>query len=246
MDESRNPYLIPASIVVAGVLIAFAVLYTGGVGLTDSRYARTGGEENGEENSATSEAAKVRLPDGTDRMLGNPAAPVQIVEFSDLECPFCKQFHVTMKQVMEEYGKDGKVAWIYRHLPLESLHPKAMKESEAAECAFELGGNEKFWAYVDRVFEVTPSNNGLPLEDLPNIAEQAGLDRKLFSDCLASERHVPRIRSDIEDAAKAGARGTPYSVVIVEGKTFHPVGGALPFAQMKTIIEQALAGGLSR
>ena len=244
MDESKNTYLIPASIVVAGVLIAFAVLYTGGVGLTGSRYALTGDEEGKKEDEGAGEAAKVRLPDRTDRILGNPEAPVQIVEFSDLECPFCKQFHVTMKQIMEEYGKDGKVAWIYRHLPLETLHPKAIKESEAAECAFELGGNEKFWAYVDRVFEVTPSNNGLPFEDLPKIAEHVGLDRKMFSECLASGRHVPRIRSDIEDAAKAGARGTPYSVVIVEGKTFHPVGGALPFAQMKTIVEQALKGSL--
>lgn len=245
MEESRNPYLIPASIVVAGVLVAFAVLYSNGVGITDSRYARTGDEGGRKEDSGASESAgKVRNPDSSDRILGNPAAPVQIVEFSDLECPFCKQFHATMKQVMEEYGKNGKVAWIYRHLPLESLHPKAMKEAEAAECAFELGGNEKFWAYVDRVFEITPSNNGLPAEELPNIAAHVGLDRKAFSDCLVSERHVPRIRSDIEDAGNAGARGTPYSVVIVEGKTFHPVGGALPFAQMKTIVEQALAGSL--
>lgn len=244
MDESRNPYLIPASIIVAGVLIAFAVLYTGGVGITDSRYARTGGEEGEAEDNGAGEASKVRLPDSSDRILGSPSAPVQIVEFSDLECPFCKQFHVTMKQVMEEYGKDGKAAWVYRHLPLESLHPKAMKEAEAAECAFELGGNEKFWAYVDRVFEVTPSNNGLPFEELSKIAGHAGLDRAMFSDCLASGRHAPRIRSDIEDATNAGARGTPYSVVIVEGKTFHPVGGALPFAQMKTIVDQALAGGL--
>ena len=119
-------------------------------------------------------------------ILGNPGAPVKLVEFSDFECPFCKRFHLTMKRLMNEYGEDGKVAWVYRHFPLVSLHSKARREAQAAECASELGGNEAFWAYSDRLFEVAPSNNRLDLALLPRIAQLIGLDRAKFEACLAS------------------------------------------------------------
>lgn len=241
MDENKNTYLIPASIIVAGFLIAFAVIYTGGVGFTGTRYEQE--EKNNLKVPEGGLASKVRLPDESDRILGNPDAEIKIVEFSDLECPFCKQFHVTMHQIMDAYGKDGKVAWIYRHFPIESLHPKAPKEAEAAECAYELGGNEKFWAYVDRVFEITPSNNGLLASELPNIAEYVGLDRDSFASCLGSGRHGTRVASDTEDAKNAGAEGTPHSILIVRGK-FYPIGGALPFIQVKAMVEEAISGAL--
>ena len=105
------------------------------------------------------DSRNVRQVTDSDHLRGDPKAKVKVVEFSDLECPFCKRFHVTMQQVIEEY--DGKVAWIYRHFPLDSLHSKARKEAEASECAAELGGNDGFWAYIDKLFEITPSNNGL-------------------------------------------------------------------------------------
>src|SRR3546814_2871400 len=67
--------------------------------------------------------------------MGSPDASVKVIEFSDFECPFCKGFHRTMGQVMEEYGQDGKVAWVYRHFPIDSIHSKARKEAQASECA---------------------------------------------------------------------------------------------------------------
>jgi protein-disulfide isomerase len=96
-----------------------------------------------------------------DHIFGNPQAEMVIVEYSDLECPFCKRFHETMIQIMSEYGKEGKVAWVYRHFPLDAIHSKARREAEAVECAGELGGNDKFWAYVNKLVEITPSNNQL-------------------------------------------------------------------------------------
>lgn len=105
------------------------------------------------------ESSNVRSVNEGDHLRGDPKATVKIVEFSDLECPFCKNFHFTMQQIMSEYP--GKVSWAYRHFPLDSLHPKARKEAEASECAAELGGNDGFWSYVDKLFEITPSNNGL-------------------------------------------------------------------------------------
>ena len=93
-----------------------------------------------------------------DHILGKLDAPIIIVEYSDLECPFCKVFHRTMHEVMDKYGKDNKVAWIYRQFPIDSLHSKARKEAEATECANELGGNDGFWKFTDEVFGTTNSN----------------------------------------------------------------------------------------
>ena len=189
-------------------------------------------------------AGAVKPVDGEDHILGNPNAPVKLVEFSDFECPFCKRFHPIMKRLMEEYGKEGKVAWVYRHFPIDSLHSKARKEAQAAECANELGGNDAFWAYTDRVYEVTPSNNRLDLAVLPRIAEGIGLDRAKFEACLEGDsrggKYANHIEADVQDAAASGGTGTPYSLVIApNGKTF-PINGAQPYAAVKSIIDLAL------
>ncbi|MEK7118005.1 MAG: thioredoxin domain-containing protein [Patescibacteria group bacterium] len=110
-----------------------------------------------------------------DHVLGNTNADVLMVEYSDPECPFCKRFHETMHQVVDHYGKNGNVAWVYRHYPIDQLHSKARKEAEAMECASEQGGNDAFWKYADKLFEVTPSNNGLDAAQLPVIAAMVGL-----------------------------------------------------------------------
>lgn len=173
-----------------------------------------------------------------DWVKGDRSAPISIVEFSDTECPFCKRFHETMQQVVSEY--DGQVNWVYRHFPLASLHRKAQKEAEATECAGELGGNEGFWAYTDRLFEITPSNDGLDEDQLPEIAEYAGLNKSSFEECLSSGRHASKVRDDLSDGSDAGARGTPYSVVITKDGQTIPLSGAQPFSSVSALIDQLL------
>ncbi len=239
-EEKQSPYIVPISIVVAGILIAAAIMYSGG---PSSRTVANVGEgvnppTGGPQPSASLDAIKPVSAD--DHILGNPDAPVKIVEFSDLECPFCKRFHETLQQVMDEYGKDGQVAWVYRHFPLVQLHSKAPKEAEATECAAELGGNTAFWAFTDKVFEATPSNDGLDLALLPQFAEAVGVDKAAFQTCLDSGRHAAFVQSQYDDALASGGNGTPYSVVIAaNGKKF-PINGALPYAQVKAVIDQAL------
>lgn len=203
-------------------------------------------QQMAEERQQQSAAAKVRPVAVADHVLGSPDAPVKIIEFSDLECPFCKRFQATLHQVMDEYGRSGKVAWVFRHFPIDSLHPKARKEAQAAECANELGGQKAFWAYIDGVFAVTPSNNGLDLSLLPGIAEKAGLDRRKFESCLQGDarggKFAALIEADIRDGEESGGTGTPYSIVVSRsGKTF-PISGAQPYAAVKAIIDVALKG----
>lgn len=165
-------------------------------------------------------------------------AEVVLVEYSDTECPFCKQFHTTLQQMSEEYG--DQVAWVYRHFPLESLHPNAARQAEATECAWELGGNEGFWAYIDRLYDITPSNNGLRDSQLPEIAEYAGLDVTAFTACLDSGRYADKVQEHYQDAVNAGGNGTPYSVAINKDGTKVPVNGAQPYSSLKATIDGLL------
>ena len=145
-----------------------------------------------------------------------------------------------MQKVMDEYGKNGKVAWIYRHFPIDSRHPKARKEAQATECANELGGNDKFWAYLDRIYEITPSNNGLSLALLPEIAKYVGLNVVDFNICINSDKYLDRIEDDLQNANVTGGLGTPWSIIITKNGKKYPVNGAQPYENIKQMIDFAL------
>jgi len=173
-----------------------------------------------------------------DHIRGNPAAPVKLVEFADTECPLCKRFHPALQRVVDDYP--GKVAWVFRHFPIAEIHPKAPKEHEATECAAELGGEPAFWAYLDRLYAITPSNDRLDPAELPRIAQHVGLDRAPFEQCLRSGRHAARVAEDVADALAAGAPGTPYSVIVAPNGRTYAVVGAQPYAALRLVIDIAL------
>ena len=188
---------------------------------------------------------KIEPVTGDDHILGNPKAPIMIVEFSDTECPYCKTFHATMHQVIDTYGKTGKVAWVYRHFPIDNIHSKARKEAEATECAAELGGNDGFWKYLDNLYKITPSNNELDLSLLPKIAEDSGLDKEKFVTCLDSGKYADKVEKDYQDAVAAGGQGTPYPVIITKREKIPINEGAIPFSggpiNMKVILDDLIS-----
>lgn len=202
-------------------------------------------ERRDEEEKMRQASTAVRPVDAKDHIRGNPNASVRVIEYSDFECPFCKSFHPTMQQAFDDYGKSGRLAWVYRHFPLDSIHSKARKEAQASECAAELGGNEAFWSFAHNLFEVAPSNNRLDLSILPDIAKGVGIDRAKFVACLSGDerggKYADHIESDLQNAMAAGGTGTPYTVVVAaNGKTF-PINGAMPYRVVKEIIDLALA-----
>ncbi len=174
-----------------------------------------------------------------DHIRGNPDAPVTVVEYSDFECPFCKGFHGTLKQLVEQ--SNGKVRWVYRHFPLAEIHSKAPKEAAASECAAELGGNEAFWKFADRFFELTPSNNKTDIDTaLPRVAREIGLDEARFASCLASDRYARRVAEDHQNALATGGRGTPWSIIVSKSGKSYPLSGAQPYAAVKRLVDLAL------
>jgi len=230
MPNEGNKLTVPIAIVVAGALIAGAVFLSRG-GVPEGTLA------NGQ--NPTKKDITIKPVTSADHILGNPNASIVIVEYSDLECPFCKTFQKTLHQIMDEYGESGKVAWVYRHFPLAQLHTKAAKEAEATECAAELGGNAAFWKYTDRLFEVTPSNNNLELSQLPVIAAEVGLDVAAFNTCLSSGRYTAKVEQSYQDSLAAGGTGTPYSIII-SGKQQIPIEGAQSYSGVKSVIDSLL------
>ncbi len=231
-SQPKNFLAVPIAIVLAGLLIAGAVFFRG-PGQANIAGAQPGAAE------PSGDLEQMKPVSKEDHIRGNPNAPVKIVEYSDTECPFCKRFHTTMQQVMNDYGNDGKVAWVYRHFPLDQLHAKARKEAEATECAAELGGNDKFWAYLDRLMEITPANDGLDLAELPKIAQYVGIDTAKFNECLSSGRYAKKIEEHVQNAIATGGNGTPWSIVVGKDGKKYPLSGAQPISAIKQLIDLA-------
>jgi protein-disulfide isomerase len=132
--------------------------------------------------------------------LGPDDAPITLVEFSDYECPFCKAAEPVMKQVLERYPT--QVRLVFRQFPLDS-HPKARPASEAALCANEQG---KFWEFHRKLFEKAPQ---IEADKLPAIAEEVGLDRAKFEECVQARRFEAQVAADVDAGKKASVAGTP-------------------------------------
>ncbi|MCD8484529.1 DsbA family protein [Candidatus Woesebacteria bacterium] len=159
-----------------------------------------------------------------------------MIEYSDYECPFCKNFHETMVQVMEEY--DGQVRWVFRHYPL-SFHEYAEPVAQASECVAELGGNDAFWAFTDAYFARTEATGtGFPQEDVAALAaEVAGVNAGAVQECIDSGKYADNIADEMAAGAAAGVSGTPGTILVTADGETELISGALPFTQVKTIID---------
>jgi len=169
-------------------------------------------------------ALKIRADDP---VRGNPKAPVTIVLFSDFQCPFCARVTPTLSEVEKTYGDKVRVVWKHEPLP---FHPNALPAAEAAEAAREQG---KFWQMHDKLFA---SQQQLSPDTYARIAKEIGLDAKKFAESTSSGRNRARIQEDQALAQQVGANGTP--TMFVNGER---VVGAVPFEQLKTVIDRQLA-----
>ncbi|MCX6719347.1 MAG: thioredoxin domain-containing protein [Candidatus Taylorbacteria bacterium] len=246
MDNSprSNFITLPGAIIIAGALIAVALIYI--------KYPEKPKNAQTVLNTPQIEQVKMKAVTTMDHILGNPDAPIKIVEYSDTSCPYCRIFNATMEQIMAEYGHTGKVAWIYRNWPLDKpdqegriLHKNAGHEAQALECVASIGGNEKFWAYEKLLYETTPSvtgttPNGLDQAELPIMAKAVGIDQRAFTDCLSSGKFQEKVEADFMDGVNAGVTGTPYSIIVTPSGNNIPITGAQPYSTVKMAIDSLL------
>lgn len=191
-----------------------------------------------------SQGTEITVPEVTedDHILGNPNAPIKIIEYSDLDCQYCRTFHATMKQILGAYGPEGKVAWVYRHFPIVELHPNAPKLAEASECVAELGGNEAFWKFIDEIFTQPRNNDRFDMNGLDAAAAVAGVQGVAFRNCLEAGTHRAKVAAHFEEAKKVGGKGTPHNIIVGPNGKAIPLPGSRAYATVKEIIDALLAG----
>ncbi len=160
---------------------------------------------------------------------GNPDAPIVIFEFSDFQCPFCRQAFPTIKQVLTKYS--DSVRFVYLDFPLDSIHPLAVQAAQAGHCADEQG---MFWQYHDSLFQ----NQDKLDENLFSIlAGLNGLDTDAFDECISSNKYLGEIQQQFDLGRELGVIGTP--TFFVNG---HRIPGVIPFETWTQIIDVILYG----
>ena len=177
-----------------------------------------------------------------DPMKGNPDASISIIEFSDFQCPFCAKFHeTTLPQLEQNYISTGKVNFVYRDFPIQSIHPNAIPAALASECADDQG---KFWEMHDEIFK----NQRIwqDLEILQSVAlfkqyaSNLGLDENAFDSCLDSGKYLNEITNDLNDGRAYGVTGTPAFFVGNEKIGFTHISGAQPYSTFQRVIDGQL------
>lgn len=240
MEEKSSSWKYAFIALVGILIIAGAILFF-------NKGSVTGNVVNN--GNAGSISAKALIDD--DAVLGSANAPVTIVQFTDWQCPFCRRFETdTFNQLKENYIDTGKVKFVTRDFPLESIHPGALPAALAAECVKAEGGSSAYYAFKQKVTEeqnlrdsgsatgavtktVTFSN-----EDLSSWAQTLGYD---IASCLESQTYAAEVRKDLSDGQAAGVRGTPAFLIINKKGTSTLLSGAQPFSAFKTELDKALA-----
>lgn len=170
---------------------------------------------------------KVQVGYDPARLRGSAQAPVMIIEFSDFECPYCRQAEPTLKQLLARYGE--KVSLAFRDFPLSQIHAQAELAAEASRCA---GEQRKFWEYHDQVFS-TPN---LTRNGLLDAARAVKLDDKQFDSCLDSGKYKAEVQRDVNEGMRAGVSGTP--AFFINGI---PMSGSQPLDAFARAIDDELA-----
>src|SRR3989344_3503045 len=221
--------ILPASIVLAAVLISGTLIFT-------SYRSNPGSQLGAVGNNLGNQKVAVSVDD--DPMLGNKKAPVTIIEFSDFQCPFCRSFWKdTLSLIKSNYIDTGKVKFIYRDFPL-SFHPGAHVAAEATECAED---QNKYWELHDAIFNEQDKQGTGTIQfskaDVVQWAGQIGLEMQSFNQCLESGKYAAEVDKDLADGTVAGVSGTPS--FFINGRLLV---GAQPFSAFQEIIEEELNG----
>jgi protein-disulfide isomerase len=189
--------------------------------------------------SPIEEVAPFVLTVGSAAMKGSPDAKVALIEFSDFQCPFCGQHaHGAYLDIQREFVDTGKLRYIVVNMPIESLHPLAMKAAEAGQCAGDQG---KYWEMHDRLF----ASQALNPSDLTSYARALGLDQMNFRSCLDGGKMAARVAEDVAQGHRLGITGTPaFFIGEIDGsgnvRVTERITGARPYPVFQKALERLL------
>lgn len=208
-------------------------LKTGGAKVPTAA-APTAADPTAPQGPTADQLAQVPEVTDDDHVKGPNNAKLTLVEYSDFECPFCKSYFGTVQQILAEYGDQVRI--VYRHYPLP-FHPQAMPLAEASECVAEQLGDDGFWQFHDAVFGAVTDPTAATALD---VAEQVGANRQAVQECMDSDKYVQKINDQMTGGSTAGVQGTPGTIIITDDGQYDIISGALPFEQVKVILDKYL------
>ena len=184
----------------------------------------------------------MKISADNDPIIGNPDAPITIIEFTDFQCPFCARFHTqTLPLILEEYIEQGKVKLVVRDFPIQSIHPNAVPAAVASECANEQG---KVKEMHDMLFyyqnEWSRQETADALSLFSQYAAEIQLEQETFDSCLTSGKYIEEIKKDLDDGRNYGVSGTPGFFIGNDQIGYVELKGAQPFDSFKKIIDAQL------
>ena len=245
MNEDLKKLSLPIAIVVASLILGLCIIFSakfisGNIEKTSNKLRQdllgdikkmeqAKSKEMRPEAVEPGEKIVEGVTAGTNPIMGNPAAPVLMVEFSDFECPFSKRFYQqTFPQIEKEYISTGKVKFAYRDFPLP-MHSLAKDAAIACRCA---GKQNNYWQMFDKL----STHSQIDFASVQGYAKGIGLNMRAFNACLKDDAIKNEVEKDLNDAASYGVRGTP--AFFINGRL---VVGARSFETFKEIIEEELS-----
>lgn len=239
-ENGASSFWVPFAIVIAGALIALAIIFKDQL---RSGATRTVGRDLSLSQSPTTipsapRPARVEIPLNDSPFFGEASASVNVVEFTDFQCPACyAYFNGVLPQIRTEYVNKGLIKYVIKHFPLRNIHPNAEIGSEATACAQDQKAFEK---YHDLLF--SQQSDWAPLSDpkekLVGFAQQLGLNTATFRTCLTGGKAKDRVETDFQLGNTVGVKGTPS--VYVNGLLAGQAGYIPSFEQVKELIDQEL------
>ncbi len=225
LQSRREMWFLPVAILAAGLILAVALFVI---------------RHRPDPRAVAGDTSLMRPISEDDHIIGSPSAPIMLVEYSDIDSSYSKTFQQTMEQIMSEYAAGGKVAWVYRHLPLIDQHVHAAEHAEAAECIASLGGPNIFWRFISALNAEAPGDQQFDPSGYDAVVSSLGVVAQSFDACLTSHTYQPRVASDFSNGLAVGAGGSPFSILLVNGQKPVTIDGAVPYDSMKKILDDAI------
>jgi protein-disulfide isomerase len=177
----------------------------------------------------------VALPKAEGYVLGDTNAPLQVIEFADMQCPVCADFGLlTEPDVKKRLIETGRISYRFMDFPLE-MHPNAWNAANAGACANEQG---KFWEIKDKIFEgqLEWSNERNPRSSFEKYAKAVGIDTDAWRSCYDSRRMIPKIQASQQEGVRRFVNATPTFII---GRRLYP--GNIPYDRFKALVDSAIA-----
>lgn len=227
-DSSNNSHWFGISMVLIGVIVGYGVATSSGGAPVPANAPTAAVAPSAAAPTLTADDVKpVDLK--RDHIRGNRKANIALIEYSDVECPFCVRHHPTAQALIDA---NDDVMWVYRHFPL-AFHQNATPLAEASECAWEQGGDDAFWAFTDMIFE-----KGADASRIAEYGDASGVDGQKVQDCVDAGTYAQYVQDDMAGGSAGGVSGTPGNIVlnIKTGET-RLVSGAQPLASFQAAVD---------